>query len=185
VCCSVPRVLLTGTPRAGKTTLICRLAEQLQAAAVPVAGFVVHEVREQDRRAGFAIEAFGGPRALIAHTSWTNRPHVGRYGVDVAAFERVALPAVGRAVQGDGVAVIDELGQMELLSEEFVREVHRLFDQGRPLVAAVHLKAHPVTDAFKRRPDVELLEVRPDNRNALLAGLTARFRGDGPSDCSP
>jgi nucleoside-triphosphatase len=170
-------------PGAGKTTLICRLAEQLQAAVVPVAGFVVHEVREQDRRAGFAIEAFGGSRALIAHASWTNGPRVGRYGVDVAAFERVALPAVRRAIRGDRVAVIDELGQMELLSEDFVREVQRLFDQRRPLVAAIHLRAHPVTDAFKRRPDVQLLEVRPDNRDALLAGLTARFLGDGPTAC--
>jgi nucleoside-triphosphatase len=181
----VPRVLLTGRPGVGKTTLICRLAELLQAASIPVAGFVVREVREQDRRAGFVVEALGGPRALIAHTSWTHGPQVGRYRVDVAAFEHIALPAMRRAVQADGVAVIDELGQMELLSEEFVGEVQRLFDQGRPLVAAVHLRAHPVTDAFKRRPDVQLLEVRPDDRDALLAGLTARFSDDGRSAYLP
>jgi nucleoside-triphosphatase len=184
----MPRFLLTGTPGSGKTTLVCRLAELLQAAGIPVTGFAVHEVREQGRRAGFAAEAFGGPRALIAHVSWADGPWVGRYRVDVAAFERVALPAVGRAVPEGGVVVIDELGQMELFSDAFVCAIQRLFDHSGPLVATVHLRAHPITDALKQRHDVELVDVRPGNRDALLARLAASFglgASPGPPGWSP
>src|ERR671934_145721 len=45
-------------------------------------------------------------------------PRVGRYGVDLRTFERVALPAL-RAAGRDAVVVVDELGKMELASAAF------------------------------------------------------------------
>jgi nucleoside-triphosphatase len=100
---------------------------------------------------------------------------VGRYGVDVPAFERVALPVLDRVVAGGGLVVIDELGQMELFSQPFVQAVQRLFDQDVPVVATVHAKAHPVTDALKQRPDVELLTVTREGQEALLERLARRL----------
>jgi nucleoside-triphosphatase len=95
---SVPRILLTGAPGSGKTSLVCGLAEILRTElGVPVAGFVTQEVRERGERSGFAVQAFGGAPQLMAHVSWSTGPRVGRYRVDVAAFERVALPAVRQA----------------------------------------------------------------------------------------
>ena len=113
---AVPRILLTGPPRAGKTTLVRRLAGELAASGVPVGGFLTQEIREDGDRVGFSVEEIGGPRALLAHMALPEGPTVGRYRVDVAAFEGLALPAIQRAAQRGGVVIIDELGQMELFS---------------------------------------------------------------------
>jgi len=171
----VPRVLLTGVPKVGKTTLVSRIVSELQGSGIVVAGFTTRELREGTERTGFEVETIGGGSAVLAHVAFTDGPRVGRYRVDVAAFERIALPALEQAIRSDGVAVIDELGQMELYSSAFVQAVQHLFAQDVPLVASVHAKAHPVTDALKRHPGVELLTVTRAAHEELLARVTARL----------
>jgi nucleoside-triphosphatase len=113
-----PRLLLEGRPGIGKTTVARRLLTLLQEAGVPVAGFTTGELRTGGRREGFVVEAVSGAREVMAHVDLPGPPRVGRYGVDLAAFERVALSALGDPGLG-GVVVVDELGKMELASAAF------------------------------------------------------------------
>lgn len=172
---AIPRILLTGPPRAGKTTLASRLADKLTACGVAVGGFLTQEMREDGNRVGFTVEEIGGPSALLAHVSLLEGPTVGRYHVDIAAFEYLALPAIQRAMQRGCVVIIDELGQMELLSPAFIDSFNGLLEQPVPLVATVHARQHPVTDAIKQRPNIELLEVDPRHANELLVNLASRL----------
>jgi nucleoside-triphosphatase len=132
------------------------------------------ELRERGRRVGFAIETFDGHRATLAHVSLPGPPRVSRYGVDLDAFERLALPTLGAARRAE-VVIIDELGKMELASQPFCDGLSELFNGERPLVATIHVFRHPVTDALKRRPDVERLRVTPKTRDALPAELAERL----------
>jgi nucleoside-triphosphatase len=168
------RMLLEGRPAVGKTTVARRLAALLGEAGVPLAGFVTEELREQRRRVGFAVETFHGVRAVLAHVDLRGPPRVGKYGVDLAAFERVALPALASPPER-GVVLIDELGKMELASEAFGTAVSRLLDQPVALVATVHVARHSFTDALKQRPDVEVVRVTGANRDELPARLAARL----------
>jgi nucleoside-triphosphatase len=168
------RLLVQARPGAGKTTAFRRLVELLREARVPVAGFTTEELRERGRRVGFAVESLDGERATLAHRSLSGPPRVGRYGVDLEAFERVALPSLRAPTKG--VVLIDELGKMELASERFRAAVERLFDEPVALAATVHLARHPFTDALKRRPDVELVRLGAANRDALPVELAGRLR---------
>jgi nucleoside-triphosphatase len=168
-----PRLLVEARPGAGKTTALRRLAALLGERGVPHAGFITEEIREQGRRVGFAVESFDGRRATLAHVDFAGPPRVGRYGVDVEAFERIALPSL-RAPR-EGVLLIDELGKMELASEPFRRAVEGLLEEPVPFAATVHVARHPFTDDLKRRPGVELIRLSAANRDELPLLLAERL----------
>jgi nucleoside-triphosphatase len=153
-----------------------RLASLLRDAGVPLAGFTTEELREGRRRAGFAVETFDGRRATLAHVDLPGPPRVSKYGVDLEAFERLALPALGEVARGD-VVLIDELGKMELASEAFCDAVLQLFERPVTIIATVQIARHPFTDGLKGRPDVETIRVAAVNRDELPSQLAARLSG--------
>jgi nucleoside-triphosphatase len=171
-----PRLLLEGRPGIGKTTVARRLLHLLQEADVPVGGFTTGELRTGGRRQGFLVEATSGAQGLLAHVDLPGPPRVGRYGVDLAAFERVALPALHTPAIG-GVVVVDELGKMELASTAFREAVTELFGRDVAVVATVQLARHRLTDALRRRPDIRVVRVTEATRDALPERLMGRLVG--------
>jgi len=173
-----PRLLLEGRPGIGKTTVARRLLHLLREAGVPVGGFITRELRTGGHREGFVVEATSGTQEVLAHVGLPGPPRVGRYGVDLAAFERVALPALRTPGTG-GVVVVDELGKMELASSPFRDAVVELLGRDVAVVATVHLARHRLTDALKRRPDVQVIRVTEATRDALPRQLMERLVGGG------
>ena len=163
-----PKLLVTGMPKSGKTTAVIRLVELLRDAGVPVHGFVTSEQRVDGRRVGFVVHDLTGPSAQLAHQDLDSPVRVGRFGVDVPAFEQIAFPALHAALAGDGVVVIDEIARMELASTAFAALVEEILDSTRPVIATVHSQPHPFTDTIKQRPDVLLLDVDDTTRDDSL-----------------
>jgi nucleoside-triphosphatase len=168
------RFLLEGRPGVGKTTVARRLAALLKAHGEAVTGFTTAEIRRGRRREGFAVETVSGQRGILAHVEFPGAPRVGRYGVDLAAFERIVLPMF-EEVPASGVVVIDELGKMELASAPFRAAVTRLFEEEVSLVATIHVFKDDFTDALKRRRDVEVVKVSASNRDSLPEEIVARL----------
>ncbi|MGW0733946.1 nucleoside-triphosphatase [Streptomyces sp. NPDC002851] len=171
------RILLEGRPGSGKTTVVRRLTALLPTRSA--IGFTTEEIRQGGTRTGFALETLeDGQRAVLAHVDFPGPPRVGRYGVDLGVMERLALPPL-RSAAADPVpgqlVVIDELGRMELECTAFRDTVRTLFESGIDIVATVHAKSDPFTDALKRRGDIDLVVVTRANRDALPEDLAARF----------
>jgi len=162
-------LFLTGRPGVGKTTVIKAVAQALGDGAD---GFYTAEVRHQGRRQGFQLVALrSGERATLAHVSLKGRgrPRVGRYGVDVAALDRVGVAALEQAVTQSRVILIDEIGKMELFSQAFKEAVLAAMDGQAPVIATVMARPHPWVDALKARPDVTLWQVTVENRDLMPA----------------
>jgi nucleoside-triphosphatase len=172
-----PRILLEGRPGAGKTTAIARLAEILRAEGVAVTGILTHELRERGARVGFALETLDGRRGMLAHVDVRGALRVGRYGVVLDDLERLAIPALRAPAD---VVVVDELGRMELASAAFRDAVSALLERPVAVVATVHAKRNPFTDALKRRPSIETLRLTPSNRGQLPAALARTLLRDRP-----
>src|SRR3972149_6583003 len=109
----IPRMkrnlLPPGAPGVGKPTLIQRALDNLPPDAA--SGFFTHELREAGRRAGFAVKTLTGESDVLAHVNINSRYCVGRYGVDLAAFERLVLPAIDPDRVRAPLLVVDEIGK--------------------------------------------------------------------------
>jgi nucleoside-triphosphatase len=172
----VRHVLLTGPPGCGKTTVIRRVADGLTTSGASVRGFWTEEVREGGTRTGFGVEAVSGRTGALARVGLTSPYRVGRYGVDLAAFESVGVAEIEAALtdaaaRRQTVLVIDEIGKMELFSERFRRAVQRSFTELPHVVATIMQRSHRVADALKSRSDVRLLAVTAQNRDDLPAQI--------------
>lgn len=167
------RILVEGRPGAGKTTVARRLADLLRDRGVPLAGFTTEEIRTGRRRVGFTVETMSGESAVLAHVELPGPPRVGKYGVDVASFERLALPALEN--EKGAIVIVDEIGKMELASRSFREAVSRLFEARQPVVATVHVFRDPFTDGLKAREDVEVVRLTERTRDQLPLELADRL----------
>jgi nucleoside-triphosphatase len=166
------KVLLTGRPGCGKTTLIKRVVNNLPR---PAGGFYTEEIRDGGTRAGFKIVTLDGEEVVFAHIDLKTPERIGKYRLDLSALETVGVKAVREAARGQRLVVIDEIGPMEIRSAIFRDAVNEALESEVPVLATIFARPLPFTDAIKSRPDVTLIEVCPDNRERLISELSHRF----------
>jgi nucleoside-triphosphatase len=175
------KVLLTGRPGCGKTTLIKRVVNNLPRRA---GGFYTEEIRGGGTRTGFKIVTLDGEEAVFAHIDFlaaAGHNRLGKYGLDLSALEGFGVDAVRHAIRAQRLVVIDEIGPMEIRSAIFRDAVTEALDSEVAVLATIFARSLPFTDAIKSRPDVRLIEVRPENRERLVSELSDRLRELDPS----
>jgi len=166
------KVLLTGRPGCGKTTLVKRVMVDF---AAPAGGFYTDEVRESGQRVGFKMVTLAGQEALLAHVDFKTPQRVGKYGLDLSALENVGVAALREAMRARQLVVLDEIGPMELRSATFRDLVTEIFEIGVPVLATITARPFPFTNALKKRSDVNVIEVRVTNREQLVCELSDQF----------
>jgi nucleoside-triphosphatase len=168
-----PKLLLSGRPGCGKTTVIKRSLARI--GAHRCVGFYTQEVREGGRRIGFDVVTLEGARGPLARIGLSG-PRVGRYGVDIASFERLSLRPLESARSSPKILVLDEIGKMELFSAKFVALLRRLFDDpSQPILGTVLAGRHPLVEPLRRRPEVEIVEVTGESRERLPEAIGRLF----------
>lgn len=164
---------VTGPPGSGKTTAVERARERLADRGYIAGGVRAPEVREGGERVGFDIVSLrDGRRAPMARVDRGAGPRVGTYRVDVAAVDRCCEHALEPV--GVDYLLIDEIGPMQVHSDEFVRLVRAALDDPTPVLATV--KADPADGGFvadcHAREDATWFEVTPASRDDLPGRLT-------------
>lgn len=158
--------LLTGRPGTGKTSII---RHAVTTAGRSSGGFYTGEIRSGARRVGFRITTLDGQDALLAHVDFPGPYRVGKYGVSIDNLDRVGVAAVRDALRSCDLIIIDEIGKMELLSQQFQQAVLQALDSSKRVLGSLLGSPHPFADPIRGRPDVMLRTVTESNRSAVLA----------------
>jgi nucleoside-triphosphatase len=167
------KILLTGRPGCGKTTLIKQVVNELPRGA---GGFYTEEIRDGGTRAGFKIVTLDGEETVFAHVDFKTRSRVRKYGLNLSALERIGVDAIRQAIHARRLVVIDEIGPMEIRSPIFRDAVNEALNSKVPVLATIFARSLRFTDAIKSRSDARLIEVRADNRERLVSELSDRIR---------
>lgn len=157
-------ILLAGRPGVGKTTVIKQVVDMLGGEA---GGFYTEEIRQGGRRLGFKIITLEGEEGVLAHVDIKGAPRVSKYGVNVRDLEEVGVAALRRAIEERRYVVIDEIGKMELYSQEFREAVVEALESEKVVLGTVMAGPHPWVDTLKVRPQVAVLKVTQGNREGM------------------
>lgn len=158
-------------PKTGKSTLLKKLISNFENKV----GFVTNEIRENGERIGFEIETYLGEKSVLANINLKTDFKVSRYFVDVISIDNI-IPKVTKFGDED-LLFIDEIGQMELFSENFKQLVIKYLDSSNICIATLSkVYINNFIEKIKNRDDVILVEISVDNRNLKERHLETLIR---------
>ncbi|MFD0698432.1 nucleoside-triphosphatase [Paenibacillus sp. GCM10027628] len=163
--------LLTGKPRVGKSTAIKRIIQQI--GPEYFGGFYTEEIRNCTDRIGFNCITLNGETVCIANVDSESSVRVGRYGVDIDAFENNALKAVNLSLNTKQITVIDEIGFMQMLSAPFETVIHEVVSSSKHIIlGTICVDSHPSIDKIKELSGIRLYHLSEDNREMITERIT-------------
>ncbi len=176
----VPKIGITGLPNTGKTQLLMKVIEMLEADELKVGGMITEAIIFKNKKVGFyVIDWLTKKKRKFAHENIESKIHVEEYGVDMRALDAVGVKAINLAIKEADVIIIDEVGKMEVESPGFVAAVNEALDCDKPLILTLHKKSrNPLLQDIRRRDDLRILEVTPVNRNLLPYKIIKLMNGE-------
>lgn len=161
------KILLTGLPGCGKTTVVMRIAAKLS--HKEIVGFYTEEIRRNNVRKGFRWNRLDGSSGILAHVDIKSRFRVSKYGVDIEGFEKSVLPILDIEQSDAQLFIIDEIGKMECMSERFVAAVRDILASDKSTLATVAQKGSGFISEVKNLSGVKIFTLTGNNRDRIIA----------------
>ncbi len=165
------KILITGPPGSGKSTLISRLMGYYTQKNYKVYGFLTPEVRQNNKRKGFDVEdIYSKKKFPLARVEQLNTKFkLGRYSVFIKEFDDYLDTTLNIEENMIDLLMIDEIGKMELFSKKFQNFIKKFFQSEVPIIATIGQKVnHPIKDFILRIQNTTLLFLNQENRDDIF-----------------
>lgn len=159
----VARILLTGEPRVGKSTVIEKIIRKHSIDSYVLA----KEIRKKNERIGFKLITPKEDCQFAYRKVLPLTPRVGRYWIDVDLINKVCIPAVEKAMAKKNLFVFDEFGAMQMLSRQLKNKVYKLLESNMPLLTTITKADFRWARKIKSYKNIEVIEVTRKNRKSL------------------
>ncbi|TXT67601.1 MAG: putative Nucleoside-triphosphatase THEP1 [Promethearchaeota archaeon] len=167
------KILITGPPRSGKSTLIRRILDTLGPELFLI-GFLTPEIIENGKRIGFNIlDIKSSLRIPLARKGTMDSNYkLGNYNVFIETFEQYLIALIEdlskyrkKKNEKELVLIIDEIGKMELFSDFFESFIKEVFHSNRTIIATIGEKLrHPIKNLLLLIPEIHKLCKRGNHR---------------------
>ena len=167
----IKNILLTGMPKSGKSTLLRKTIKEYSNKV----GFVTNEVRLNSERVGFEMEAQNGVKIPLSNVNFKSDFKVSKYFVDVSSIGLI-IPYVSK-FNTDDLLYLDEIGEMQLFSEDFKELVVKFLDSSNTCIFTISkVFSDSFTELVKSRSDTILIEISETNRDfEFITGLISKI----------
>lgn len=168
------KILLTGQPHSGKSTLLSRLVANIDNKQ----GFLTREVinsHKPGERVGFELISAHGNTATLAHMDSNSDIRVSKYGVETDSLD--AFLSSLQDFKDGQLLYLDEVGQMQLNSVAFQDLARKYMATKNDFIGTITaVYEHEFVEEAKSAFGIELIEVTPDNRDELYEALIPRLQ---------
>ena len=166
------KILITGPPRCGKSTLISKLIEYYNNEKnYTIRGFLTPEIRERGNRIGFNIvDIYTEKISQLARVGdFKTKYKLGKYNVFLEEFDNYIEDNLSLEGKTIDLIVIDEIGKMELFSKKFQNFIKNIFSLKISILATIGLKlSHPLKTYLLNLPSVLLLNLNKRNSQLIF-----------------
>jgi len=173
----VSNILITGHPGVGKTTLVKKVIEELRLDPV---GFYTEEIREEGKRVGFRIKSLtpGLPRmeGILARVGLAGPYRRGPYTINIRDMEEIGARSLEEALSHGGLIVIDEIGNMEIVSKRFQAAVITSLESPSPVLGVIKYEPGPFVDRIRSRPDVEIIKLTREHYSEVKSFVVKKVK---------
>lgn len=161
------KIIITGKPGVGKTTVFMKAIEELRRRGVKVGGMFCPEVRGKLGREGFkVVDLESMEEGWLASVKCGTGPTVGKYVVNISDLENIGVKAIRKALSSAEIVAIDEVGPMELKSQAFKQAIEDVLKQDKKALLVVHWKLRGEYSKIIPQ-ETRFVEVTHGNRGAL------------------
>jgi nucleoside-triphosphatase len=164
-------IIITGSPRSGKSTLALSLITELRLNKKWVAGVLTPEIIKNKERTGFRIIDIASDETKVLASIDGKGPRVGKYFVNMEELNYIVDKFLSHIESAD-VIIIDEIGKMEMLSEKFRNMVEKVFSMKKPVIAVV---SHDMIGEYTGKGDVYTIGEK-DNIEKIKAKILKDLR---------
>ena len=164
-------ILIAGPPASGKSTLIRELLKDKA-----VGGIITPEIRKDSERWGFKVTDLKTEKEAVFASIEIKPAVVSKYGLDMEAFEKIAVPAMEWAIENVDYVCIDEIGNMEVHSEKFKQLVEQALDAKKVIATISFRSKDSFIEKVKQRKDVRIHYLTRINWERILKELKAELK---------
>lgn len=163
----------------GKTSIILKVVNSVRRAGYEVGGMVSREVKEKGIRIGFELEDLKtGIKGWLAHKEICQGPRIGKYFVNMEDLDNIGVGAIQNSLMNPKInlIVIDEIGPMELFSNNFVNAVRNVINGDKPLLCSIHGKSrHSLLDEIRTLDKTSIITINFENRDHMHNDISSKI----------
>lgn len=167
------KIMLTGKPGVGKSTILNKVLQDLTQNKKKVLGCVVNEIRSEEKRTGFVIQYIPSMKETMLASSVEvfSDCYLSKYSINVEGIEKELIPYMADMATSDDVDVLffDEIGRIQKTVPQFLDSVESLLKSPVSLLATIVQADDEWARPYKSHSDVFCIEVTEENRDYIVS----------------